>query len=218
MAILLASDVNNPDYVNPKDPDSAIRTRFYKRAVFQPFESEQEKRQIFKDVTYIEISTPGDDKNIIDLPLRDDHIQRFKARYEHYLKHGEDAEHGGVSLSKWALLQPSQVEMLRAVKFYTVEQVAGASDQQIMSVGMIVGMAGASFRDRARQYLTSLRSESQNDALAAQSAARDKEIEDLRAKDAAREKEMSDMRAMLEKLTAPSGKASTITKETAKAA
>lgn len=211
MAIMLASDVNNPEYVNPKDPDSAIRTRFYKKPVFQAYQSEQEKRQIFADVEYIEISTPGDDKNIVDIPLREDHKQRFRARYEHYLKFGEDGgENAGVPLSKWALLQPSQVEMLRAVKFFTVEQVAGASDGQITAVGMIAGMAGASFRDRARQYLASLRSDKANDEANAQNLARDKELADLKERDAKRETEMADMRAMLEKLTSPAKADTTI--------
>ena len=47
----------------------------------------------------------------------------------------------------------AQAEELRALKFYTVEQVAGASDAQIIKIGMLAGMSPYSFRDKAKAFL-----------------------------------------------------------------
>jgi uncharacterized protein YhbP (UPF0306 family) len=45
-------------------------------------------------------------------------------------------------------------ETLRAMKFYTVESVAFASDDQISKIGLSAGMAPMVFRDRAKAFLT----------------------------------------------------------------
>jgi len=67
--------------------------------------------------------------------------------------HGKENLEVGTPLSQWPLLGPSQVEMLKAMKFSTVEQVASASDAQINSLGMGGGMAPFTLRDKAQRYL-----------------------------------------------------------------
>ena len=42
---------------------------------------------------------------------------------------------------------------MRALKFYTVESIAQASDAAIQKVGMSAGMSPFAFRDRAKNYL-----------------------------------------------------------------
>ena len=40
------------------------------------------------------------------------------------------------------------------MKFYTVENIADASDAQLQRIGMLAGMSPHSFRDKARLFLT----------------------------------------------------------------
>ena len=45
---MLASDMNNPQFVGPVDPDAVMIARFYKRAVQNRFMSKKEARPIFE--------------------------------------------------------------------------------------------------------------------------------------------------------------------------
>jgi hypothetical protein len=73
------------------------------------------------------------------------------------------------------MLDVAKIEMLRAMKFYTVEAVAYASDEQITHLGMLAGMAPLSFRDKAKAYLEVAR-----DANAV--SKKDEELKETKAK------------------------------------
>jgi hypothetical protein len=47
----------------------------------------------------------------------------------------------------------SQAEELKALKFFTVENIAAASDAQLQKLGMTAGMSPHAFRDRAVNFL-----------------------------------------------------------------
>jgi len=59
----------------------------------------------------------------------------------------------GTPLSQWPLITTAQAEELKAIKFFTVEQIASASDAQLQRLGMMAGMSPHAFRDRAVNYL-----------------------------------------------------------------
>jgi hypothetical protein len=109
---------------------------------------------------FIRIMVPGDTTNIIDQPVRDDHKERFPRQWLHFQMQNENGDIPGTKLQEWHDAAPSditdaQVAELQILKFRTVEQVATASDAQMMRVGM----GGVGLRLRAQAFLR-LKSES----------------------------------------------------------
>ena len=144
-----------------KGADARLAVRFYTKPVQNEFETNRQARPIFADCDYVEIFVPGDNLSILNQPVREDHKTRFPLQWAHYQnKHGGDTKEIGTPLSQWSLLSPAQVEELRALKFYTVENIANASDSSLQRINMIAGMSPFSFRDRAARFLKSASEES----------------------------------------------------------
>jgi len=152
-APMLASDANNPNFVGAHNPDSALVVKFYSKAVHQPFESAKQGRPIYADVDYIMIFTPGNQLNIVDVPARNDHKQRFAQQYAAFKAGQGDGSEAGTPVNQWPFLSASQAEEFRAMKFFTVEQLANGSDLQMQSLGMVGGMNPLMIRERARAFL-----------------------------------------------------------------
>lgn len=151
---MLASDLNNPEFANPQNPDSLLNVQFYVKALPNEFKTTIEGRPVFDDVVMVRIIPPGDGLNIIDTPARDDHKRRFPRHWEFFERmHGKDNLQSGTPLEQWPQLGPSQVAQLRAMQFHSVEQIAGASDEQITRMGMAGGMSPFALRDKAVRFL-----------------------------------------------------------------
>lgn len=189
MSTMLASDANNPQFVGAHDPDMVHSVTFYKRAVEQPFESSEKGRPIFREELYTQIFTPGNQFNIVDRPTREDDKQRFPRQWAAYQNaHSGDQREIGTPLSAWAFLNSAQVEELKYFKFFTVENIANASDSQIASMGMSGGIAPTSLRERAKAFLGAAagtasveHAASEKAALQARLDAQQKQIETLMA-------------------------------------
>lgn len=153
---MIASDDNNPHFLGARDPDAALHVIFYKKPVKLEYQSEIEKRAIFQDTDFIKITTPGNVTNIVDTPAREDHKQRFPRQWQAYANRAEGVGQGaiGTPVSEWPRITPAQSEELRALKFYTVEAIAHASDAQLQGIGMIAGQSVFSFREDARRFLS----------------------------------------------------------------
>jgi hypothetical protein len=150
----IASDSDNPHFQGAYNPDSRLAVRFHVKAVPNEFETNAQGRPIFTDVEYVEIFVPGDNNTIIDQPVREDHKKRFPIQWAHFQnKHGKDTREVGTPLAEWPQVTASQVEELRAMKFYTVDSIANASDQNIQRIGMAAGMSPYAFREKAQQFL-----------------------------------------------------------------
>lgn len=197
---MIASDVNNPEFHGQRDPDSALSVQFYVKPVKDDYKTEQEKRPIFFDVDFVKICTPGNTLNIIDTPARDDHKQRFPRQWNAFKSRvGETSGVSGTPVTEWPRLSASQAEELKALKFYTVESIAGAGDAQLQGIGMIAGQSVFAFRDDAKRFLMVA------DAAAKMSEA-DKKLEEAKAeiaqKEAAFASRMEAMQAQIEALVA----------------
>lgn len=135
----LDSDVSNAD--------AQLHVEFY----------EHDKAGPWRGKPFVRIVVPGDKTNVIDQPVREDHKQRFPRQWLFYqMKSHENAPAIGTPLSQWRTDRPNeltdgQLTELTILKFQSVEQVAQASDGQIMRVGM--GAVG--IRERARAYISS---------------------------------------------------------------
>lgn len=171
---MLASDLNNREFVGAVDPDSLLTVFFSVKPVENSFRSTVEGRPIFDDVDYIKIYTPGNSLNIIERPVNDDDKRRFSDQWRRYQagKQG-DEQISGTPLNQWALLSPAQAEELRHMGFRVVEQIAGASDDNILKVQNFAGMSGYALRERAKTFLAASKGE-------AEVFNRTQEVEDLK--------------------------------------
>lgn len=182
MGMGLATDMANPNFAGAQNPDSVLFVRFFSAPIQNNYLSEKEGRPVMEMRDMVHIETPGNQLNIVETFAYDHHKMRFPLQWAHYqnTKTGSDADVGTL-LSDWPILNSAQVEELKYFKFRTVEQVAGASDQQIAQTGLISGMSPHAFREKAQLFLRAAKDTAfvsqqedmirkQNEALARQAA------------------------------------------------
>ena len=159
----LPSDENNAD--------ARLQVRFYKRPVQQEAETLASGRPIYKEFDFVHICVAGDTLTEIDTYVLQSHKTRFPIQWANYQNRigKDDQEVIGTPVAEWPLVSKSQAEELRAMKFYTVESIAGASDQQLQRMGMAAGMSPYAFRDKAKSFLN----------LASDSAETDKRTQEI---------------------------------------
>lgn len=164
------------------NPDSVLAVRFYQREVENEYLTTQEGRPIKYMANFVRIEVPGNMTSIIDTLANEDHKRRFPIQWAQFQndKSPDASDVQGTLLRDWSLLTPAQASELRHFKFYTVEQVANASDQQIHSIGMLVGMSPFAFRDKAKAFLAQAKDSSVVMKQAEELAKRDQEIQDLK--------------------------------------
>lgn len=190
----MESDLANPNFAGARNPDDLLWVQFSMKPIQNNFLSQKENRPIFEDQLWIEIRVPGNALTIIERPAVESDKRRFPRQWAWFEQtHGKDGQNIGTPLAQWPLLRPSQVEELRAQKFYTVEQVAFASDEQMRIMGMGPGMSPAAFRERAKLYLETAKDNAQAVKKEEEIKKRDQEIADLKAQ----------MASIQQRLTAP---------------
>jgi hypothetical protein len=167
----------------------SLAVRFYSKPMQNEFLSSREGRPIHYMADFVRIEIPGNSTSIIDTFVNEGHKTRFPIEWAQYLNEkteSDSIETQGTLIREWPLLTAAQATELRHFKFYTVEQIANASDSQIMSIGMAAGMAPYALRDKATAYL-----ENAKDSALVQS-----QTEELRK----REQEIADLKAQVERL------------------
>jgi hypothetical protein len=153
--------------------DSRLQVRFYKKPIQQEQESIDAGRPIYKEFDFVHICVAGDTLTEIDTYALQQHKQRFPIQWANYMNRvgANDEEVVGTPVAEWPLVSKSQAEELRAIKFFTVEAIASASDLQLQRMGMAAGMSPFAFRDKAKAFLN----------LATTSAETDKREQEINA-------------------------------------
>jgi hypothetical protein len=158
MSPLLASDLNNPDFVGATNPDSQLYVEFYWHEPVDKWASEvktqeQGKRVVVKGErqAFVRIMRPGDQTTIIETPVREDHKQRWPERWMYWqMSEGlvDNQVVPGWRIDEWPYLmdKPELLRELKYTRFQTVDQVAGASDAQVQKMGV----GGMGLREQAR--------------------------------------------------------------------
>lgn len=197
---MLASDLNNPEFANPQNPDSLLNVSFYTKALQNDWATEQEKRPMFDEVVMIRIIPPGDGLNIIDTVAGDHHKKRFPRHWEMYERmHGTGNLQSGTPLEQWPMLGVAQVAQLKALMFTTVESIAGAPDEKLLRMGMAGGMAPYSLRDQAKRFLTV----AHDTSVVSHAEEEAKKLRDeMQARDEAHTKQLAEMQAQMQSLMA----------------
>jgi hypothetical protein len=170
--------------------DSRLQVRFYKKPVQLEQESIDAGRPIYKEYDFVHICVAGDTLTEIDTFAQQSHKQRFPIQWANYMNRvgASDEEVVGTPVAEWPLVSKSQAEELRAMKFYTVESIASASDQQLQRMGMAAGMSPYAFRDKAKAFLNLATTSAETDK-------REQEINALKEELAKKDQETAKMKA-----------------------
>ena len=154
MSSMLASDLNNPAFVGPVNPDSLLSVEFYMHEPEDVHKSESEGRVVkLPAIPYVRISAAGDHTSVMETPVQEQHKRRWPDKWLYFQIQNNmvdgAAEIPGWKIEEWTHLMPEQVRELKFLRFSVVEQVANASDAQCQKMGM----NGFSLREAARTAL-----------------------------------------------------------------
>lgn len=186
--------------------DNRLQVRFYKRAIQQEQASLEAGRPIFKDFDFVHICVAGDSLTEIDTYALGSHKTRFPIQWANYMNRqgAHDEEVVGTPVTEWPIVSKSQAEELRALKFYTVESIASASDQHLQRIGMAAGMSPFAFRDKAKAFLNLATNAAETDkreheinALKEELAKKDLETAKIKAETDAKLAQMQDQMAAI---------------------
>ena len=150
----IASDLSNKNFLGSVNPDSLLHVEFYWHEP-EDMNKSMEAGKIVKGpkMPYVRIQAPGDKTSTIETPVRDEHKRRWPEKWLYWqMKEGMiegGGEVPGWKLEEWTHLNADQVRELKYLRFSVVEQIAGASDEQIQKLGM----GGLGLREVARQAL-----------------------------------------------------------------
>lgn len=153
---MLASDLNNPEFAGPVNPDEMLYVEFYWHEPLDPWASREKGYEVkLPRQPFVRIMKPGDGLSILEVPVREDHKQRFPQKWLYFqMKEGlvdDGKDIPGWKLEDWPEMAGKD-EFLRGLKylrFYTVEQLAGASDAQVQGIGL----GGLGLREKAKAAL-----------------------------------------------------------------
>jgi hypothetical protein len=96
--------------------------------------SEEAGRPIYKAEPWIEIIVPGS-RDRISCPVRVEHQKRFPEQWESYKRNEDRVVADGTPITEWQGIARTRALELRALGFYTVEQLADAGENQLAKAG-----------------------------------------------------------------------------------
>ena len=174
---MLASDVNNPAFVGATNPNSALAVEFYMHAALDTWKTNETGIKTYlKECPFIRKGIPGNPHTLIERPADGRDAKEFPNEWLVFQMSqgmGDAANVPGWKLTECDEFGPEEARQLTYLRFYTVEQLAGANDVQIQGIGM----GGIGMRERAKRVLTAKNAELVNSAV----AERDSEIAELKA-------------------------------------
>ncbi len=175
---MLASDLNNPEFSGASNPDSMLAVEFYNHAALDEWTTTQTGIKTYlNECPFIRIAIPGNGNTLIERPASSRDSLRFPRQWLQFqMQTGmiANAENiPGWQLEEWPDLTEDQVRQLKFLRFYTVEQIAGANDTQIQGIGM----GGLGLREKARKALAERNTAMVQNAV----SERDSEIAELKA-------------------------------------
>jgi hypothetical protein len=180
--------------------DAVLAVRFYQKEYELAFQTTQENRPMYEMRDFVRIEVPGNQLSIIDTLANEDHKRRFPLQWAAYQNSkGRDTDAvQGTLMRDWSIINAAQVKELEHYRFYTVEQVANASDLQLQTIGMVAGMSPISFREKARAYLSNAKGSAVVMQQAEELARRDAKIQAQEDRLREMAQQMEDMRNMIE--------------------
>ncbi len=154
------SDVANPQFAGAADPEQFLFKQFYWHEPIDRNKSDEASEKEGRPIKikgpktiYIRVMKPGDQTSILETPMMEDHKRMFPREWLNFqMQEGlipNTAAEAGWKVEHWDELTPDEIHKLKFNRFYTVEQIANASDGAIQGFGM----GGEALRKRAQDAL-----------------------------------------------------------------
>lgn len=117
-----------------KSDDCNVSARFYDKAV-KTTAVNNNGLPIFKNVTYIEIRLKDNNTEVFNQPANSEKIRRFPREYALY-KMAKEQIKEGTPLEQFAFLTAAEVATCKNRGVFTVEALAGLSEEKVQSLGL----------------------------------------------------------------------------------
>lgn len=157
-------------------PSEKVHVEFRMDSVQSQIESDRLGHPAFVEKPFITISVPGSQLCVIDTAVDETHKNRFPVQWARFQAGASSADMTGWQLESWPAVNTAQVKTLKHLGVYTVEQLAGLSDQSCQNVGM----GTMELRVKAKAALAAASSNADTERMAAEGARRDAEMADLK--------------------------------------
>jgi hypothetical protein len=163
--------------------DADLYVEFSNEPVHMSAESARQGRPVFKDVPHITILFPGDKTKKVVRPVRmtpDESApyapdpERFPRQWAQF-KNNDEQTQSGMPIDQWPPLTKSQVLELKAMKIFTVEQLAAVTDNGLDTLGL----GARELRGLAKSWLDSAQGNKELSRLNSELAERDRQIKEL---------------------------------------
>ena len=132
----------------PVKPDGKTIPQFFTTQVKNIARTQALGVTKYDEVEMVRIFIPGDKHNVVERRVTDAIRQRYPKHYAAFKKTQELAPEGTL-IDNWPLLARNQVYELKAANVFTLEQLAGLSDEQLGAIGI----GGRALRNHAKAYL-----------------------------------------------------------------
>jgi hypothetical protein len=130
--------------------DARLHVRFFTQPEHQEAQSRIDGVPVYINRDMIEVRQPGE-RDAIVRHVHNGDLRRFPAQWQAYREHREQVQ-DGVPLSILFPDDPAVVAMMKGIRIYTIEALAGASEAAIAR--MHVG--GRAWVNKAQQYMDAI--------------------------------------------------------------
>jgi len=161
--------------------DDRMLVWFFRKSIQNGAQSEAEGRPIFEGKDYVHIQQPGE-RDYIEREAHQGDIGRWPRHWQAY-QEGREQDQAGTPIATLYPTNPEVVDMMRALKVSTVEQLANLTEQGIARMGM----GARAHVQRAKDFLEAAKGMAHAHALQRQIEERDDRIATLEQRLAALE-------------------------------
>lgn len=151
---MLASDLNNTEFAGARNPNDLLSVEFYNHAALDAWKTRETGIKSYKEeCPFVRIAVPGNPNLTIERPADNRDTVAYPRQWLVFqmqtgmIANAENVP--GWQIDEWSEIGAEQARQLKFLRFYTVEQIAGANDAQIQGVGM----GGQGLREKAKRAL-----------------------------------------------------------------
>lgn len=153
--------LQHPDTVE----NSGCYPMFERKAKLNRAKTKEAGQDVWDDVIYIRLVTPGDKTNEPHRPMRPGDKRKYLREFKAWEADSSADAALGHPLGKWGGVSPAQVKELEYHGIRTVEHLAGLSDSQLQAIGPI-----RPFMEAAKAFLAEMKAGAPTKRLEAENA------------------------------------------------
>ena len=162
-----------------EDAGGKLVVFFHAQQVQSTYRSKIENRPVFVEKIFITKIVPGDNKLIIDRPMRDEDMEEFPREWALWQQKRQNTV-PGTPIESWIAISDTQKAEFKALNIFTIEQFASLPDSNASKI-----MGFNELRDKAKAFVSAAQDAELMAKLRAETdaklASQEAEIERLRA-------------------------------------